>query len=319
MAAGQSEGPHKQGEGPSFGLDKLIDRLEGHRESIGDRKEAGELRGQRTRSKAEVLLTRVLSGFVYGVVVVGALIAGTWPTAVLFAAMAWLCCSEFYQLTRLSGRMPNEIIGLTFAIVMPIAAHVQSIQLLFISIMALLVASGIWYVVTPRANIADVTTTLFGPLYTALPLSTMVIMRGFQPNIMGAILTLAVMSSIWANDTLAYFVGSRFGRHKLAPRISPNKSIEGFWGGIAGSIAVWVVAAAFHVAGMSIVHGLIAGPLVGVCAVAGDLFESRIKRGVGVKDSGNIMPGHGGLLDRSDALLFGSTMAYLILHLGGIL
>ena len=105
----------------------------------------------------------------------------------------------------------------------------------------------------------------------------------------------------------------------MAPRISPNKSWEGFFGGLVGSVAVWAAAACFNLAGITWPVALAAGLIEGVVAVIGDLFESRIKRGVGVKDSGNLIPGHGGLLDRTDSMLFGSVIAYFILVVGGIL
>lgn len=112
---------------------------------------------------------------------------------------------------------------------------------------------------------------------------------------------------------------ARRGVHKLAPRISPHKSWEGFYGGIIASVVIWVAMAAIGVAGLELPLALLGGLLVGIAGVVGDLFESRLKRGVGVKDSGNLMPGHGGLLDRSDSMLFGSMAAYFVLFFGGII
>ena len=118
---------------------------------------------------------------------------------------------------------------------------------------------------------------------------------------------------------MAYAIGSRFGVHKLAPRISPHKSWEGFYGGIVASVIIWAILAAFGVAGLEMPLAILGGLFVGIAGVVGDLFESRLKRGLGVKDSGNLMPGHGGLLDRSDSMLFGSMAAYFVLFFGGIL
>ena len=114
------------------------------------------------------------------------------------------------------------------------------------------------------------------------------------------------MLSVWANDSFAYLFGSKFGKHKLAPRISPNKSWEGFYGGLLGSMLVWFLIAVFGAIDMN--------PLFALLFV-GDLFESRIKRGVGLKDSGSIMPGHGGLLDRTDSMIFGTMAAFLLFQL----
>ena len=143
--------------------------------------------------------------------------------------------------------------------------------------------------------------------------------RASAAGLPGFLLSLGVMGSVWANDSAAYMVGSRIGRHKLAPRISPNKSVEGFWGGIAGAMEIWLLVGILKVQGISFPLALGTCAVVAFCSVLGDLFESRIKRGVGVKDSGDILPGHGGLLDRSDSMLFGGMAAYVLLHIGGIL
>ena len=233
--------------------------------------------------------------------------------------MAWLCCSEFFRMTRMGGRMPNEIYGLTAAILFPLAAYFRGVAGLAVALLLFLVAIAAWYVATPRAGIGDVAVSVFGPIYTSFAFSAIVLVRVSDKGVHGALLTLGVMLSLWANDAVAYLVGSRIGSHKLAPRISPNKSWEGFWAGLLGSVAVWVVLALAGVANIGVPLAAVIGLVVGIVGVVGDLFESRIKRGVGVKDSGNLIPGHGGLLDRSDSLLFGSIAAYILLLFGGIL
>jgi phosphatidate cytidylyltransferase len=233
--------------------------------------------------------------------------------------MAWLCCSEFFRMARMSGRMPNEILGLAVAVAYPIAPLLPIDNALVVVTFVLLVGCAIWYVATPRANIADVAVTAFGPIYTSLLCSCVVLIRASDPTYVGGVLTFGCMASIWASDATAYLVGSRFGRHKLAPKISPNKSVEGFWGGLAGCVIVWVVMWGLRLWPLSLPVALMSGLAVGIVSVVGDLFESRIKRGVGVKDSGRIMPGHGGMLDRTDSMIFGSVVAYYILGIGGIL
>ena len=219
---------------------------------------------------------------------------------------------------RKAGRQPEELISLTAAAAFPLSSLMPSYYAAFICVL-LCIACAVWYVGTPRANISDVAITVFGPIYTGLLLSSIVDIRCYSADYKGALLALAVLGSVWANDSLAYLVGSRFGKHKLAPRISPHKSWEGFFGGMAGSLAVWAVLWATKLVSMSLPFALCAGFAVGVAGVLGDLFESRIKRGVGVKDSGDFLPGHGGLLDRSDSQLFACMTALLALSLGGIL
>ena len=303
----------------SEGLDRGIDSLERKRQRKEPQRVAGTLRGQKVRGGAEKLLTRTTSGAIYAVVTLACLFIGAPMTALMVAAMAWLCCSEFFRMCRMAGRMPNEVIGLGAAVLFPLAALVNGYQALTALLVILCFCIAGWYVVTPRASIADVAVTIFGPIYTSFLFASVVLIRNVDPGLPGFLLAFGTMGSIWANDAMAYLVGSRLGRHKMAPRISPNKSWEGFAGGMVASFIIWIMIAALDLCHVSLPLALVAALFSGVGGVVGDLFESRIKRGVGVKDSGNIMPGHGGLLDRSDSMLFGATAAYLILFLGGII
>ena len=303
----------------SVGLDRQVDKLEARRAAKEGQRAAGKLAGQRARGATEKLLTRTTSGAIYALLIVACLFIGPFTTTLLVVCMAWLCCSEFFRMTRMGGRMPNEIYGLTAAILFPLAAYFRGVAGLAVVLLLFLVAIAAWYVATPRAGIGDVAVSVFGPIYTSFAFSAIVLVRVSDKGVHGALLTLGVMLSLWANDAVAYLVGSRIGSHKLAPRISPNKSWEDFWAGLVGSVAVWVVLALAGVANIGVPLAAVIGLVVGIVGVVGDLFESRIKRGVGVKDSGNLIPGHGGLLDRSDSLLFGSIAAYILLLFGGIL
>ena len=300
-------------------LDSASHNLEQRYESREQKRVAGSLRSQRARSWTEKFLTRALSGVVYTLVILVALFLGRFPTAVLVALMAWLCCSEFFRIVRMSGRMPNEFIGLAAALLYPVAAFVRFEAINAVTLL-LLVCVGTWYVLTPRANISDAAITVFGATYTGLLFSSAVTIRMAHAGWEGTLLTLGVMGSVWVNDACAYLVGSRLGRHKLAPRISPNKSWEGLFGGLAGSVGIWFVMVAIgEPLGISPAVAIVGGLLCGVAGVAGDLFESRLKRSVGVKDSGNLIPGHGGLLDRSDSMLFAVMTAFFVLSMGGVL
>ena len=301
------------------GIDRGIDRLEERRSSKGGKRAAGELRGQRVRGGAEKVLARTTSGAIYAILVLVCIYLGPFATTLIVAAMAWLCCSEFFRMARMTGRMPNEIVGLTAAVIFPLAELFGGHEWVFLAVLLLLGSCAIWYVATPRATVSDVALSVFGPLYTSLMFSCIVLIRQCDPGYEGALLTVGVMGSVWLNDATAYFVGSRFGKHKLAPRISPHKSIEGFWGGLAGGLCVWIIVALLGVRGIELADAIPIGLLVGVSGVIGDLFESRIKRGVGVKDSGNLMPGHGGMLDRSDSMLFAGAVAALLLLAEGII
>lgn len=269
-------------------------------------------------AKASKFTTRAVVGVGYAVLVLVCLLMGRWATTALLCVFAWQCCNEFYKMMRMAGRMPNELIGLAAAVAFPIAAN---ISYLYSGVVAFLlaIATGVWYVLTPRANISDVALTVFGPMYTSLLFTSILKFRAVDSGIMGGILTFAVMASIWVNDSFAYIFGSRFGRTKLAPKISPNKSWEGFFGGMLGSVLVWVLISLLGLMPVPVPMAILTGIVLGIFGVIGDLFESRIKRSVGVKDSGNIMPGHGGLLDRHDSMLFGVMAAAFVLKVGGLL
>ena len=145
------------------------------------------------------------------------------------------------------------------------------------------------------------------------------LLRDAVPGFAGALLSVGVCASLWVSDSFAYIVGSRIGKHKMVPKISPKKSWEGFVGGILGSVLIWLILWATHFYKLSLPYALLCGVVVSILGVIGDLIESRIKRGVGVKDSGNLIPGHGGMLDRSDSLIFGCITAQLLLMIGGVL
>ena len=263
-------------------------------------------------------VVRVVVGAIYFIIVTGCLFTGIAATSAVVSVMAVMCCWEFLRLCHGAGRLPNDGIALVATAFYPLTPLLFWLDIPLVTTILLLVACAVWYVSVPRVTIADVAITVFAPVYCGYAFSSVSIIRACDPGFQGALLTLAVMGSIWLNDTFAYIVGSRFGTRKLAPRISPNKSIEGFWGGIAACVVTWVVLWYVGDTGIKLIDAIFCGVVVGAMAVFGDLFESRIKRGFGVKDSGNLMPGHGGMLDRSDALLFGCMTAFLILRLGGI-
>lgn len=149
----------------------------------------------------------------------------------------------------------------------------------------------------------------FNIIYIAVPLAILSVIYSFNPY-----LTLILFALIWINDTGAFLVGCTIGKHKMFPRISPKKSWEGFWGGFVLCIIACAAANAICQS-EELAQWTILGAIASVFATWGDLVESLIKRTVGVKDSGNIMPGHGGILDRIDSLLMVSPaiLAYFLL------
>jgi phosphatidate cytidylyltransferase len=158
---------------------------------------------------------------------------------------------------------------------------------------------------------------LFGVLYVGIPLSTVVSVRSLPS---GAFLVLFLAVVTWASDSAAYYAGTLWGKHPLMPSISPKKSYEGLLGGLIGAIAAALLAQLWFVSTFSWTDAVALGILLTLTGLVGDLFESAIKRRAGVKDSGGILPGHGGMLDRIDSLLFTApTFYYYVVYVRGFL
>lgn len=266
------------------------------------------------------LSVRMATGAVYVAINILAIVAGKVPTALLMALTAGICCWEFFRLMRADAKTPNQVLGIAAAVLMPMVVLANTVYLVG-AVFLLVMLLGIWYVINQRARITDVAITVFGAIYTGMTLAGLVSIRcssDLDP-VGSVVLCIGVMMAVWANDSFAYLVGSRFGKHKMVPRISPKKSWEGLAGGIAGSVLVWLALMLVPQTDVTLPVALLCGLVCGITGVVGDLVESRIKRGAGVKDSGNMIPGHGGLLDRSDSMLFVSISAYFILRMTGVI
>jgi phosphatidate cytidylyltransferase len=150
----------------------------------------------------------------------------------------------------------------------------------------------------------------FGPLYLGVPLTLLAVMRRDLGGDGPAYVVLTIMFA-WFGDTGGYFAGRFLGRHKLYEAVSPKKTVEGSIGGLAGSVFGALLAHFWFLPSLSLVHGVLLAVVAGALGQAGDLGESALKRSTGVKDSGAIVPGHGGILDRVDALLVTSAVTFL--------
>jgi len=158
--------------------------------------------------------------------------------------------------------------------------------------------------------------TLFGMLYIGFPLSTVVSTRSLPA---GEFLVLFLAVVTWTSDTGAYYAGTLWGKHPLLPSVSPKKTVEGLLGGIALAVGTALLAQRWFASQLSLSDAIILGILLTVTGLLGDLFESVIKRRTGVKDSGGILPGHGGMLDRIDSLLFTApTFYYYVAYIRGL-
>ena len=236
------------------------------------------------------------------------------PPIVFFAlvAVAALCAlAEFYKLHFRDARAPLEI-GLGLSLLALMLAGLQwpglvSIQTVSLVTLVAVLASRL---LTPREishGLADSAVLVFGVLYIGLTLGSLLPTRALSD---GEWLIFFLFLVTWAGDTGAYYAGMTLGRHKLAPVISPNKTIEGLIGGLLLAVLVAFLARAWFLPSFSPVDCLVSGLLLTGAGVVGDLTESVLKRSAGVKDSGGMIPAHGGMLDRLDSLLFAAPAFY---------
>ncbi len=269
----------------------------------------------RTPSGFSTLAVRLGTALVVGVVMLAVVIWGrALGLGILLGAVAGLASAEFYTITRREHRLPNEVFGVLAAAAMPVAAALWGRLGLTATVTVLMVASLGWHVAFRQVRTADTAVTVFGAVYVGFLLAHLVLVRTLDS---GTELTLAVIVSVWANDVFAYLIGSTMGRHKLAPTISPKKSWEGLIAGTVFTIAIWMAVFFLTDPPLSLAGLALTGLAISVAAIVGDLFESRMKREAGVKDSGTLLPGHGGFLDRFDSLILVSVVAYYLLVWGG--
>ncbi len=260
---------------------------------------------------------RFRTGFIYTLVTIICIMAGEIPTLIYLMGVAGICAGEFFYMLRSDAKLPNEAIGITAAVLYLPAAYLWGLEGALVITIAMLLALLVWYVFWLRSRIHDVGVSFFGAAYTGLTLCGFILIRHAIDGIWGGVALLVLFLSVWANDAFAYLVGRKLGKHKLAPRTSPKKSWEGFIAGLVGSAVFWVVLSFVPGITMEIWMAVVFGIICGMMEVLGDLVESRIKRNSGFKDSGTMMPGHGGLLDRCDSLFLASITATILLAIGG--
>ena len=260
-------------------------------------------------------MLRILSALVLIPLVIGAI----WflpPLGLLAVALVflWLAFLEYVRLADALGvRVPTAVAGCaTAATCIAVAWPGSSLDAV---LMAALLATGALAVAAGRVGrdvLAPVVAGLFAPLYLGLPLGALVAVR----TLVGREAVLLLLVTVIASDTAQFYCGSLLGRHRLAPVISPKKTIEGAVGGFVGGIVAIAIVGEWWLPSLSVLSRIGLGVVVVATGILGDLFESQVKRSAGVKDSSALIPGHGGVLDRIDALLFAAPAYYLFLRYG---
>jgi phosphatidate cytidylyltransferase len=277
--------------------------------------------------KMRNLIVRTISGVVLLGIVLGAAYGGKYAYSCFLMVVLLVGMWEFYNIAAATGAKPHRTLGLAAGIVLFITSFFlfdgfisdmrssESVDMLIGGILYFSVLIPLCFVVelfhdseTPLRNVA---TTIMGIFYVAYPMALMlfipILITGeWQPESF-----LFYLFIVWGNDVFAYLTGITIGKHKMAPRISPKKSWEGFAGGIVGAMAMGALGS--YVVGGHLGMWLGLAVVVAITSVFGDFVESMFKREAGVKDSGKIIPGHGGILDRFDALLISSPFAFAYL------
>ena len=266
------------------------------------------------------LLKRVLVTIILLPIGIAAIIIGNWVFYAVVGLILGLAALEYVRLFRASGLQPAGFLVIAGVLLFVLGRALNGFEsAAWISSLIILVLMTYHLVAYERGRdqaATDFGASLGGAFYIGWLGAYMVSLRELPG---GAWWVLLVLPAVWFADTGAYLIGSRFGRHKLSPRLSPKKSWEGYFGGIAaGTLGTIVLAFALkELAGAELTvtwwqAGLL-GFILGVVPTLGDLGESMIKRQVGAKDSGNLLPGHGGAFDRIDSWLWAGVLGYYLI------
>lgn len=262
------------------------------------------------------MLTRAITGLFFIIVLIGALLLGEVVFTIFFSLVGLGALYEFYGIVKSEENKPSLILGMLSAVVLAVLVGMHCIGIiafkfvwLFIPFFVAIFIAALYQ--KRQLPFNDIAYTLLGVIYASIPFLFFVSL-GFITGTFNHYIPLGFLIILWANDTGAYLSGRSFGKRKLFERISPNKTWEGFIGGVLfamlialnleqyfGTLAKW--------------EWVTMAVIIGVFGTLGDLVESMLKRSLGVKDSGNILPGHGGLLDRFDGLLIAAPLVFLFL------
>ncbi len=263
----------------------------------------------------------VSAAFLVPPLVLALLLGGAWIVAVVVIA-AGLAAREVFGLLTGAGYPSLAWLGIAFTVAVVLDAAVvppiDASGTLLVAVGAILAAIGAFTRPDPRDGLATWFSTVFGALYASLLAFVLRLGHEAPPVVAGSPLSmlgagqgwiLLLVLAVWAYDTGAYFLGKRYGRARFLGHISPSKTYAGLIGGVVA--ATIVSAVVLWALGQPAQTGLIVGPLIALAAQAGDLAESMLKRAAGAKDSGRLIPGHGGILDRVDSFLFAAPVLTL--------
>ncbi len=261
---------------------------------------------------------RTLSGAIFVSLIVGSILLSPVTFALFFAIVSGWAVYEFHKLTNIQADVKiNYGLAVSASVLLFACSYVNASGLFNFPVYSIY---GLYFILISVSELYLKKTNpihnwayfVLGQAFIALPfslLNNIIFIQGLQPMIL-----LAVFVSIWVNDTGAYLVGVTIGKHRLFERISPKKSWEGFFGGAFFALISGYIFS-LYIKDLSLFQWLIFSEIIVVFGTFGDLTESLLKRTLNVKDSGNVIPGHGGLLDRFDSMLLAAPAVYIFLSL----
>jgi phosphatidate cytidylyltransferase len=264
--------------------------------------------------KAPAHLKRWITGLAALAVLILCVTAGGTAFLLLAVLGACACLYEYFRIVQPAGRrisrQPLVLCGYAAGLGAIVAAHADRPELIPLVLSLNVVVCGVlslWRFPSDRTVLEEIARQIQGVCYIALPIALLVLLRS-APD--GPTWLFFLCAVIFAGDTAALYAGSLWGRHKLCPAISPGKTVEGALAGVAANLIVGVTVAAVFLPGIHWLSIVAFAVTAGLAGQAGDLFESELKRVSNIKDSGGMLPGHGGVLDRIDALLFAAPVAF---------
>lgn len=267
------------------------------------------------------LLTRVLVAVISIPLLIFIILEGRWYFFGFIAIIAIGGQIEFYLMAKKKEALPQNIIGILISITVLTAVQVGLNKFLVVLIISLLLFSLSFEMFRNKNSaLLNFSVTVSGVIYPVVLLAMLLHLRNnvsWDDISSNAGFMVSIFVALWACDSFAYFIGKSLGKHRLFERVSPKKSIEGAIGGLFGAFLVFISShyAEWYIISLPI--AVASGIIIGVFGQLGDLVESWLKRDSGVKDSSHILPGHGGLLDRFDSLIFVAPfflIMYLLLH-----
>ncbi len=261
---------------------------------------------------------RIVSSIIGLVPVIAAIVLSGWSTGILVFILAIVGLNELYGAFKEIGIKPASLVGYIscyILVILPFYSgfsgfHFQAV--IYFSLLIMVLYAVFKY---PKSNIIDLAATFFGMAYIVFLLSFIVLLR-IMDN--GMWYVWIAFIGAWAADTAAYFAGTFLGKKKLIPQVSPKKTVEGSIGGVLGAAVltgVYGIIAIGQGVDIKIYHFVILGMVCGLVSQLGDLFASSIKRHCGIKDFGWLIPGHGGVLDRFDSIIFTAPVVYIYITL----